>query len=128
MKTYIKFALMAFMLSMLSTTCDYREYYDVSIINKSSETVFYIRLVGENDFSAGYAPLRIKPNETYKDLVIFDDSEDRDKVYRFLFIREDDLDSDIDITKDIRVSKQCYTLSDFKKANWTVVYEDEHDN
>lgn len=128
MKTYKKFALMAFMLSMLSTTCDYSEQYDVSIVNKSSETVFYIRLVGENDLSFGYTPLRIKPKETYKDFVILDYPEDWNKVYRFLFIREEDLDSDIDITKDIRVSKQCYTLSALKKANWTVIYEDEHDN
>ena len=128
MKFYKKFALIAFMLSMLSTTCDYSEQYDVSIVNKSSETVFYIRLRGENDYSCEYMPLRIQPKETYKDFIILNYPENWNIVYRFLFIREEDLDSDIDITKDIRVSKHCYTLSALKKANWTVIYEDEHDN
>lgn len=132
------FLLMAvvILLSTISTTCEESLLIiEVSVVNKSSESVKCI-VLGNHPYadgeltlfspnnSGGYSPMTtIECGDTIVEKISIHPDDNWDQTYStFIFFDKKDIIGDYD--RAIPGVSKCYTLTELKKMDWTVVYKD----
>lgn len=133
---YLLLMIVVMALSTISTTCEESLLMiEVSVVNKSSESVKCIVLgnhpyadgelilFSPND-SGGYSPLTtIECGDTIVEKISIHPDDNWDQTYStFIFFDKKDIIGDND--RAISGVSKCYTLTELKKMDWTVIYKD----